>query len=310
MTVSHYRALVVVPTRNGRQELERLFSSLMEQSYRADVCVVDSSSTDGTFELALSHTVLARQIPVKDFNHGATRQMMVDFYPDYDLYIFLTQDAFLEGRDALENIIAPFVDSLVGAVYGRQLPHVDATLLARHARAFNYPPESRVKSLADTKELGIKTAFISNSFSAYRRQALLDAGKFPGHVILAEDMYVAATMLLKGWKVAYAADACAYHSHNYSICDEFRRYFDTGVFHAREPWIRQQFGQTGGEGKRYVVSELRYLGVRCMYLWPSSILRNILKLMGYKLGLYERLLPLWLKQRLSMHWRYWLGPFA
>ena len=115
--------------------------------------------------------------------------------------------------------------------------------------------------MADAAELGIKAAFMSNSFAAYRREALMAVGGFPKHVIFAEDMYVAAKMLMAGWKVVYEGSACCRHSHNYTIIEEFRRYFDMGVFHAREPWIRENFGGAGGEGLRYVKSELKYLGL-------------------------------------------------
>ncbi len=65
------------------------------------------------------------------------------------------------------------------------------------------------------------------------------------------------------------------------------------------------FGGAGGEGMRYVGSELRFLGLRRIYLWPSSLLRNAIKLLGYKIGQQEARLPRWLKRRLSMHRRFW-----
>ena len=55
-------------------------------------------------------------------------------------------------------------------------------------------------------------------------------------------------MILAGYKVAYCAEATVRHSHNYTPWEEFRRYFDTGVFHACEPWIQQQLGGASGEG--------------------------------------------------------------
>lgn len=138
----------------------------------------------------------------------------------------------------------------------------------------------------------------------------MEVGGFPKHVIFAEDMYVAAKMLMAGWKVAYEGSACCRHSHNYTIGEEFRRYFDMGVFHAREPWIRQTFGGAGGEGLRYVKSELKYLGLSRLYLWPSSILRNACKLLAYKLGQKEHLLPFGIKRKLGMYKGYWNSPFA
>lgn len=303
--MSTLKVMLVIPTRNGAKDLERLLASLSIQSFKPLVCVVDSSSSDATVDVARNHHALVYGIKVSDFNHGGTRQLMVDQNPDHDIYIFMTQDAYLADEHAIERIVAPFADPSVGAVCGRQLPHLDANPFAAHARLFNYPPESCIKSMEDATELGIKTPFISNSFSAYRREALADAGGFPSHVILSEDMYVAARMLMKGWKIAYAGDALCRHSHNYTLFEEFRRYFDTGVFHAREPWIREYFGGAGGEGLRFVKSELRYLGWRRLHLWPEALLRNAFKLLGFKLGLHEKRLPLALKRQMSMHQRFW-----
>jgi rhamnosyltransferase len=208
------------------------------------------------------------------------------------------------------RILEPFADPKVGAVCGRQLPHLDATPIAQHARYFNYPEGVQVKSKDDIPTMGIKTAYMSNSFSAYRSEALKMVGGFPKHVISTEDLYVGARMMLMDWHVAYAGNALCCHSHNYTIIQEFQRYFDIGVFHARESWIRQHFGGAGGEGMRYVQSELRFLGLRRFHLWPSALMRNALKLLGYKLGQQEAMLPVGLKRKFSMHKRYWDGAFA
>lgn len=304
------RIACIIPTFNGKAVLGRLFESLKNQNGQFDIFVVDSSSTDGTQELVRGCVDNFTVIPPNEFNHGGTRQLIVNQNPNYDVYVFLTQDVYLADDDALIRIVAPFMDPKVGAVCGRQLPHLDATPLAKHARFFNYPAGVEIKSLSDSDRLGIKTAFISNSFSAYRGKALTAVGGFPVHVIFAEDMYVSAKMLLSGWKVAYAGDALCFHSHNYNIFEEFERYFDMGVFHARESWIRKRFGGAGGEGMRYVKSELQFLGLRRLHLWPVSMMRNIMKLLGYKLGQQESRLPIVLKRKLGMYKRYWSSPYA
>lgn len=305
-----FKVLLVTPTRNGASDLKRLLASISTQTRTADICVVDSSSSDATVDVARTSHACVHSIQVSDFNHGGTRQLMVDEHPDYDIYVFMTQDAYLEDERALECILEPFGDASVGAVCGRQLPHLDANPIAEHARFFNYPAESRIKSMEDAAELGVKTPFISNSFAAYRRDALTDVGGFPSHVILSEDMYVVARMLVKGWKMAYSADARCRHSHNYTVLEEFRRYFDIGVFHAREPWIRETFGGAGSEGVRYLKSELSFLGLDRVYIWPAALARNAVKLLGYKLGRLERMLPRGVKEYLSMHRTYWRGPNA
>ncbi|EKT4466264.1 glycosyltransferase family 2 protein [Pseudomonas putida] len=299
------RVACIVPTYNGVSDFSRLLDSLEQQNANFDLYVVDSSSSDGTKELAEIRVENLLVIQSSEFNHGGTRQRMVSALPDYDCYVFLTQDAYLEDSDAIKNIIAPFVDPSVGAVCGRQLPHYDANLLSQHARLFNYPSESILKSLADVPRLGIKTPFMSNSFSAYRAQALSDVGGFPDHVILSEDMYVGAKMLQAGWKVYYAGNAVCRHSHNYTIKEEFSRYFDQGVFHSREKWISDAFGGASGEGLRFVKSELKFLGLKKIHFWPVAVIRNAVKLLGFKLGKNERKFPVKLSRSLSMHKRYW-----
>ncbi|KGF81354.1 rhamnosyltransferase [Massilia sp. JS1662] len=304
------RIACIIPTYNGKADLARLLDSLQTQTAQFDTFVVDSSSKDGTQELARERVGQVTVIPSSEFNHGGTRQRMVNQNPGYDIYVFLTQDACLADSEAIAKIVETFVDPKVGAVCGRQLPHLDATPLAQHARLFNYPEDVQVKTMADVPRLGIKTVFISNSFAAYRGEALKAVGGFPVHVIFAEDMYVVGKMLLAGWKVAYAGNAQCRHSHNYSLVEEFERYFDMGVFHAREPWIRQNFGGAGGEGMNYIRSELRFLGIRKLHLWPSAFVRNAVKLFGYKLGQQEARLPIGLKRKFGMYKRYWDGPFA
>ena len=111
-------------------------------------------------------------------------------------------------------------------------------------------------------------------------------------------------MLKAGYKIAYAADACVYHSHDYSLLQEMRRYFDMGVFHANDSWIRRDLGGVEGEGVRFVVSEFKYLLKNAFWRIPESLLRTLLRYTGFRLGLMEKKLPFWLKRRLVMNYGY------
>jgi rhamnosyltransferase len=209
-----------------------------------------------------------------------------------------------------EKLLSAFDTPGVVAAFGRQLPYRDATLFAKHLRAFNYPKESYIRSFEDREKYGLKTAFLSDSFSAYKKSAMEDVGWFKEGTIFGEDMHLVARMLINGGKVAYVAEAAVYHSHNYTIAQDFRRYFDTGVFHSRESWLMEKFGKAEGEGKRYVFSELNYLMTNGAYLQiPEFFLRNAMKLLGYKIGRNYKKLPLSLAITLSMHkswWKRWL----
>lgn len=296
---------VIIPTLNAEASISTLLLSLKKQIVPYEIIIIDSSSTDTTIELARSFGATVLVIPKESFDHGSTRTLAAK-EASGDILVYITQDAIPVKELSIENLIKPFHDDeKVGAAYGRQLPRLGAGPVEAHARFFNYPPISQVKTMSDSSKLGIKTAFISNSFAAYRRTALLSVGGFPSNTILSEDTYVAAKMLLADWKIAYCAEAQVYHSHNYGFIEEFKRYFDIGVFHVREPWIRQAFGQAEGEGMRYVRSELKYLWNENYKLIPSATLHTALKLIGYKLGFMEQKIPIWLKVHLSMNKQYW-----
>jgi rhamnosyltransferase len=117
---------------------------------------------------------------------------------------------------------------------------------------------------------------------------------------------VAARLLLAGWAIRYEASACVYHSHDYPVVDEFRRYFDIGVFYGREKWITEHFGQGTREGIRFIRSEVRYLAERGHWgLMPAMAARAVTKYLGYRLGHAERLLPHAAKRRLSACPSFW-----
>lgn len=304
--IDSLRVGLIVPTLNAGADWGKWLDGLRSQTLKPGrVLVIDSGSSDRTVDLARQAGLEVRVIAKADFNHGGTRQAGSEYLSNVEIVVFLTQDAILAHPESLARLVEVFDDDSVAAAYGRQLPRPMSGPIESHARYFNYPLESRVKSRRDIDTLGIKTVFISNSFSAYRREVLLRVGGFPRNTILAEDMHVAAKMVLSGRSVAYSAKAVVIHSHDYSFAQEFKRYFDIGVFNAREPWIQKEFGRAGNEGLRYVASELRYLGLRHLHLVPSSLLRNGLKFFGYKLGKMEKKLPVLLKKMLSMHRAYW-----
>ncbi|MFR5150572.1 MAG: hypothetical protein ACLTER_14385 [Ruminococcus sp.] len=56
-------------------------------------------------------------------------------------------------------------------------------------------------------------------------------------------MIYAGTMAKRGYGIAYAADACVIHSHNYSCRQQFHRNFDLGVSQADHPEILREYHQ-------------------------------------------------------------------
>ena len=302
MMMKNDHALLVLLTRNPGLLFNSWLDAFNALSFKPDtVLVIDSSSTDDTQEKVKAAGFDLLVIDKEDFNHGSTRRDAVVNNPNYELIVFMTQDAILSSPESFNNILAAFVDDSIAAVCGRQIPRPGAGYIEAHSRLYNYLSESSVRAFEDKAVLGVKTAFLSNSFAAYRRDALLKVGGFPGDVIFGEDMYVAAKLLMSGYKIAYAADACVFHSHNYSLRQEFNRYFDMGVFHAHETWIREEFGGAEKAGMNYVISEMKYLAEHAFWLIPEGLLRTALRYMGFRLGLFERHIPVSIKRTLCMN---------
>lgn len=301
------RIEVIIPTYNAARHWKALSTGIRAQSVKPDrVIVIDSSSKDGTADMARGDGFEVLEITPQQFNHGGTRQMGAEYATQANILIYLTQDAAPFGVNAFANLVSAFAHAEIGAAYGRQLPREDASPIEAHGRHFSYAEEPVVRSWESRQSMGFKSIFFSNAFGAYRREALMSVGGFSSDVIFGEDTLVVARMHRAGWKTAYVADALVRHSHDYTIGEEFRRYFDIGVLHSRESWLNEQFGSASGEGRRFVLSELKYLLGHGPQHIPSAMTRTLAKYLGYKIGRRESRIAPRLKHRLGMNRQYWL----
>lgn len=270
------------------------------------VLFIDSSSDDGCFDFSMIPQAIVVKIPKQEFSHGATRMLGLQYIGDSEFVIYMTQDALLSSNDALLNLIHTFQDPDVSAVFGRQLPHDKSSLLSAHARFYNYPACSYTRKRSDINQFGLKTCFMSNSFAGYRIRDLKGVGGFRNDLILGEDVAIGARLILSGRSIAYNASAQVNHSHEYSILDEFKRYFDIGVFHRQDADVLMNFGGATGEGFIFVKSEIYFLLKNGKYfLIPETCLRTLLKYIGYNLGKNYNRIPKKLIVLFSMHKHYW-----
>ena len=152
---------------------------------------------------------------------------------------------------------------------------------------------------------GIKTYFCSNVCAAYDKKIYEEVGRFVKRAIFNEDMIYAGTMAKKGYGIAYAADACVFHSHNYSCMQQLHRNFDLGVSQAEHPEIFDSV-PSEGEGLRLVKKSLGYLlGTGHFWLIPQLVAQSGCKYIGYFLGKRYRKLPGWLIHFCTMNRTYW-----
>lgn len=222
---------LVIPTLDAQAEIGELLKILLSQTLCPDeIIVVDSASSDSTVEIASGFDgVRVIEIERCDFNHGLTRDMA--FKESFgDIVCFMTQDAVPADERYIENLVEPILaDSRVAISSGRQLPKKDAREFERLVREFNYGPTSNIRSKDDIPAMGIKAYFATDVCSAYRMSSYFELGGF-GRTDMSEDMLMAAKAVGAGYLVAYAADACVYHSHNLTPVEQFRRNFAIGHF--------------------------------------------------------------------------------
>ncbi|MEZ0609316.1 glycosyltransferase family 2 protein [Fibrella sp. WM1] len=297
---------VIIPTYNASAHLPALLNRLSQQTMAYELIVIDSTSTDETPAILRDHGIDFTSIPTASFNHGATRNLGVQL-ANHENLVFLTQDALPADATALERLVETMASQdHIAMAYGRQLPYPSADLLSQFARQTNYPATSVMKSLKDIPQMGIKTCHCSNSFAAYKKSALLSVGGFPTDTILGEDVSVAARLILEGKTLAYCAEATVFHSHNYTITEEFKRYFDIGVFHRQQQTVLKPFTQAEAEGVKYVLAEWTYLSQqKRTSLIPVQLMRTVAKYIGYRAGQWHQGLPVSVKRAMSMHRSFW-----
>jgi rhamnosyltransferase len=298
---------VIIPTLNAADKLRRVLESLKGQTSRpGEIIIIDSSSTDNTVEIAEQFGCITSIIPPEDFNHGRTRNIAARTAQG-EILVFMTQDAIPCDDRMLELLTHPLRDGRAAAAYARQIANRDAYPHEMLARQVNYPDQSHIKTMTDLGEMGIKTFFFSNAASAVLKREFELAGEFPEDVIVNEDMLLCSRLLAGGLAVAYQADALVFHSHNYSLAQQFKRYFDIGVFMAQAGGAL--FGaKTTGQGRRFVCRQLRVLLSDKKYLWfLRTCADNCFRYLGFILGRNHGLLPRRLKKRLSAQRGFWDG---
>src|ERR1700744_710055 len=297
---------VLIPTLNAGSNWITLLESIKNQNVVFDkLIIIDSGSTDKTVQYAKDFGFTVLTIKKENFDHGYARMLLSNAAEGSDILVYLTQDCILADADSIRNLIAVFDDDKVALAYGRQLPHKGAKILESHARLFNYPDKSVIKKFEDRSELGIKTTFSSNSFAAFRKVALDEIGGFAEKSISGEEIIAGAKLLKKGWKVAYVAESKVYHSHDYTILEEFKRYFDIGVFDSVNQWMLDDFGKAYGEGLKYIQSEFKYVLKNNILVLPKMGFSFGAKFLGYKLGLRHSRFSKSTNRKLSMHKKYW-----
>ena len=218
-------ASVAIPVLNGGPLLADVLDAVAAQRVDrpVEVVVIDSGSTDGSIELARRHGARVTTIAQTDFNHGGTRNALMEFATG-DHVAFLTQDSVPAGPGWLAALLHGF--TLAGDValaFGPHRPRPTSSPMVRRELTELFERFGAEQVDRDAAAGG-RAQFFSSANGAVARWAWERVPfRTVGH---AEDMVLARDMLAAGLAKAYVPDAAVIHSHDLPPLKAFRRYFD------------------------------------------------------------------------------------
>lgn len=304
--MNKWKTDVLIPVYRPGKEFEIVLERLEKQNYPIHQIILMHTidGSDLTQYVRKYENIRVEEVRPEEFDHGGTRDRGMRI-SEADIVICMTQDACPADNNLITELVKAVQSPEVEVAYARQLPRKNATILEKYTRQFNYPEESRIKSLKDIKTLGIKTYFCSDVCAAYNRQAYMDNDGFETKTIFNEDMIYAAGVIKRGKKVYYNAEAKVIHSHDYNFIQQFKRNFDMAVSQAQHPEIFQKISSEK-EGMKLVKGTVKYLIENGRPLLIIKFFSDCVgKYTGYLLGKKYKKLPKKVILMCTMNPRYW-----
>ena len=197
---------IIVPAYNEQQGIAACVWSLATADYpNLDIVVVDDGSTDDTAaivaRLALPNVRLLRQP-----NAGKPAALNNGIHvAQHDILVLVDGDTVFE-RDAVRALVAPFAQAEVGAVAGNTKVGNRRGILGRSQHIEYVMGLNLDRRMFDVLQC---MPTVPGAIGAYRREALEDADGLKDDT-LAEDTDLTMAICRAGWRVVYAADACAW----------------------------------------------------------------------------------------------------
>jgi rhamnosyltransferase len=296
---------IIILTLNAGPRFGRVLDAVRAQRFdgAVEILVLDSCSTDGTPELAVSTDGIAVH-SVTDFGHGRTRNDAARLARGR-FVVYLTQDALPINDRWLTDLLAPFDDPNVAATFSRQVPYSNATPMERFFLSKRFPDERIVRPEPTKHRLGLYSVFFSNVSSAIRRDVLMEF-PFQDSLIMSEDQQFARDVIAAGWRTVYEPASVVQHSHRYTLWQVFIRYFDSLYS------LKEIFGDSAGdisiEGLRYAFEEFQHILRRRPHWLAYLVLYDFCKAAGTVAGHLGHHLPVSVCRALSLHKYYWTGP--
>jgi rhamnosyltransferase len=208
---------IVIRVRNAAKELERCLKGIVQQLLPADhkreIIVVDNESTDGSAVIARQFGAVVVFLAVQDFSWGRALNRGI-FKATGDIVLILSADAYPADENWISEMIKPFEDPCVAAVYGRQIPRPDAPIdeIVRLIKTFGETSQI-AKSMPDGFSPRGGQFPVSNACAAIRKKVWKTL-PYDEKIDGGEEGIWTYSVFQKGYFVVYQAKTSVYHSHN------------------------------------------------------------------------------------------------
>jgi rhamnosyltransferase len=233
------RVSVVVPTLNGGARFFALLERLARQEIDGgfELIVIDSSSDDGTPEVAARAGAKVVRIARGEFNHGRTRNRAIELATG-ERIVLLVQDALPVDGGFVSMLSGALEDPSLDGAYARQVARPGADpILAERLRLWSASRTiASISRLSEGDAAAARAAFERLSpAERYRACAFDNVAScvrkstwrripFPERSF-GEDVAWAREVLLTGGAIAFTPRAAVEHSHAISIRREFARLY-------------------------------------------------------------------------------------
>lgn len=294
-------ASIIFLTYNGMPLVEDVLKAIRNQKFDGDyelICI-DTSSKDGTFDLCRTYCDSVVQIKPNEFHHSRTRNFGISLAKN-SICVFLSQDALPADEHWLTNLVAPFTDPDVGAVYGRQKAPEHFGAQRRYSMSEVYPETRQVRQFAPGVKRSLSSVRFSDANGAYRRDLLIEK-PFPDDLPTFEDVAACYYILEKGLKVIYEPAANVIHGHERSISEEFRWGFDSGIALKRLGILgNPNFSSETKYGIKKLTNEVLYFTKQFAIVTAmQSVSVYAARWLGVQMGKREKRLPMSIRRAIS-----------
>jgi glycosyltransferase involved in cell wall biosynthesis len=216
----------IVPVKNGMATLARTIASIEEQGVQGDrtqseILAIDDRSSDGSLEWLNARAAEGKLRVLSGHGRGLSAAI--------NLGVRASQYPVICQVDQDVELLPGFVDRLtgelrrnprLGAVQGHYTRSADARLLAR---VMSLDLEQRYVSIGSGR-----TDHVCTGNTAFRKQALVDAGLFDESIGYGGDNDMSYRLTAAGWTLAHCAQARSHHRWRDGLAGYWRQQYGFG----------------------------------------------------------------------------------